>query len=402
MLDFLWAALCICGAVYFIFRGHPGATGYPRAERRALVRAVILSIRLPPADTMTQPFRLTAVLLAMLVLPLPVMAQWEAEASGTTNELRGLSVVSPLVAWASGQRGTVIHTTDGGATWIRDTVPGATTLDLRAIAGISGTVAHAISIGDSSRIYRTTDGGKSWSLRFEATRKGTFFDAIRFWDARHGIAVSDPVNGQFVLVITNDGGDTWKELPGDAIPPALPGDGSFAASGSCLEVNGKSDVWFVTGGGAIARVFHSADRGKTWTVSASPIRAGVASAGIFSIAFRDAMHGVIAGGDYTKPTLGGRNVALTSDGGKTWSLVDSTSAPNGFRSAVAFAPWGAGQNLVAVGLNGTDVSTDGGVTWKSVDTTAYNSVQFASPRGGFAVGPRGRVAKYVTRFTLRP
>jgi uncharacterized protein (DUF486 family) len=23
-LDFLWAALCICGAVYFVFRGHPG------------------------------------------------------------------------------------------------------------------------------------------------------------------------------------------------------------------------------------------------------------------------------------------------------------------------------------------------------------------------------------------
>lgn len=24
-LDFLWAALCICGAVYFVFRGHPAA-----------------------------------------------------------------------------------------------------------------------------------------------------------------------------------------------------------------------------------------------------------------------------------------------------------------------------------------------------------------------------------------
>ena len=338
-----------------------------------------------------------APVLAVLALSHSAVAQWEPQTSGTTNELRGLSVVSPQIVWASGQRGTVIHTVNGGASWIRDTVPGATTLDLRGIAGISATVAHAISIGDSSRIYRTTDGGKSWSLRFEATRKGTFFDAIRFWDAQHGIAVSDPVNGRFVLVTTIDGGETWQEIPGDAIPPALQGDGSFAASGSCLEVHGSGDVWFVTGGAAVARVFHSADRGKTWTVANSPVRAGVASAGIFSIAFRDAMHGVIAGGDYQKPALGGRNVALTSDGGRNWTLVDSASAPAGFRSAVTFVPTVDGRTLVATGLNGTDVSTDGGLTWKSVDATAYNAVQFAADRAGFAVGPRGRVAKWVTK-----
>ncbi|MEP6621512.1 MAG: glycosyl hydrolase [bacterium] len=340
--------------------------------------------------------------LAVFALSRTAHAQWIAQTSGTTNELRGLSVVSPQVAWASGQRGTVIHTVDGGATWLRDTVAGATTLDLRAIAGISATTAHAISIGDSSRIYRTTDGGKTWSLRFAATRKGTFFDAIRFWDPQHGIAVSDPVDGHFVLVTTNDGGDTWAELPGQSIPPAIAGDGSFAASGSCLEVHGTNDVWFVTGGAAVARVFHSGDRGKTWTVSDSPIRAGIASAGIFSIAFRDATHGAIAGGDYTKPALGGRNMALTADGGRTWTVVDSTSAPPGFRSAVTYVPTTNGRSMVAVGLNGTDVSNDGGKTWSPVDATAYNSVQFASPTAGYTVGPRGRVAKWTGTFAPKP
>ena len=257
-------------------------------------------------------------------------------------------------------------------------------------------VAHAISIGDSSRIYRTTDGGKTWSLRFEATRKGTFFDAIRFWDARHGIVISDPVDGHFLILTTSDGGETWQEVPAASLPAPLRGDGSFAASGSCLAVHGRRDVWFATGGGAAARVIHSSDRGKTWSASDTPIRAGAPAAGIFSVAFRDALHGVVAGGDYTKATLGGGNLALTADGGRTWVVVDSASSPHGYRSAVAFLPETSGRGLVAVGLSGTDVSKDGGRTWTATDTVAYNSVLFASKDVGFAVGPKGRIAKFTS------
>jgi len=50
--------------------------------------------------------------------------------------------------------------------------------------------------------------------------------------------------------------------------------------------------------------------------------------------------------------------------------------------------------LVAVGLTGTDVSVDGGATWQSADSTAYNSVAFASPSAGWAVGPKGRIARW--------
>jgi photosystem II stability/assembly factor-like uncharacterized protein len=322
----------------------------------------------------------------------PAAAQWVAQKSGTQVELRGLSVVSPTVAWASGQRGTVIHTVNGGGLWTIDTVPGATALDLRSIAATSPRTAFAMSIGDSSRIFRTTDGGRTWSLRFVSTRKGSFFDAIRFWDAKRGIAVSDPVNGHFLLVTTSDGGDTWQEVPADRLPPALPNEGAFAASGSCLSVYGGSDVWFVTGGATVARVFHSSDRGKSWTVSDSPLRAGSASEGIFSVAFRDGRNGVIAGGDYQKPTLGGRNIALTRDGGRTWTLVDSVSSPPGFRSAVEYVPGTAGRTLIAVGISGTDVSSDGGLTWAAADTIGYNSVQFGG-RVGYVVGPKGRVGK---------
>jgi photosystem II stability/assembly factor-like uncharacterized protein len=182
-------------------------------------------------------------------------------------------------------------------------------------------------------------------------------------------------------------------MPVDKLPPALANEGAFAASGSCLTVSGSSDAWFVTGGATVARVFHSSDRGQTWSIHDTPIRAGIASTGAFSVAFRDSRNGVIVGGDYTKPKLGGRNVALTSDGGTTWTLVDSTSAPGGFRSAVSYVPGTNGRTLVTVGLSGTDISRDGGRTWMQTDTVAYNSVIFASADAGYAAGPRGRVAR---------
>lgn len=340
------------------------------------------------------PRTLAAFALAALLVPSRAHAQWEAQRSPATVELRGLSVVSPSVAWASGQHGTVVHTTDGGAHWTLDTIPGAGALDLRAIAATSATTAHAISIADSSRIYRTTDGGRTWTRQWSATRKGTFLDAIRFWDASHGIAMSDPVDGRFLVLTTSDGGDTWQEIPAEHIPPALAGEGGFAASGSCLAVWGASHVWIASGGAAAARIYHSPDRGRTWTVHDTPLRAGIASAGIFSVAFRDSVHGVIAGGDYEKPTLGGRNLAITDDGGATWTLADSATSPAGYRSAVAWMPGTRETTLVAVGLSGTDVSRDAGRTWTKVDSVAYNSVVFASEQVGWAVGPRGRIARW--------
>src|SRR4051812_37098607 len=157
---------------------------------------------------MTRPAYLSALLLAFAAPIAAVHAQWSEQHSPTDVELRGLSIVSPTVVWASGGRGTVVHTLDGGAHWTLDTIPGAGALDLRAIAATSATTAHALSIADSSRIYRTTDGGRTWTRTWGATRKGTFLDALRFWDAKHGIAMSDPVDGKFLLLTTSDGGES--------------------------------------------------------------------------------------------------------------------------------------------------------------------------------------------------
>lgn len=339
--------------------------------------------------------RLTS--LAILALaPSVGYAQWIPQQSNTTAEFRGLVAVSPTVVWASGTRGRVARTVDGGATWKVDTVPGADSLDLRSIAARSATRAIAMTAGEAekgaAKIFRTTDGAR-WTQRFDTHEKGAFLDAIAFWDDQHGIALGDPIDGRLFVLTTDDGGDTWARVPTANAPPVLQGEASFAASGTCLTVLGSSNVWIGTGGGARARVFRSTDRGRTWSVADTPLFAGNAAAGIFSVAFSDARHGVVVGGQYDKPKTPLANVAVTSDGGATWTLATGP-LPMGFMSAVAYLPGTDGRSLVAVGLAGTARSNDSGQSWTMVDSVAYNSVVFASHDAGWAAGPRGRIAKW--------
>ncbi len=337
------------------------------------------------------PHFLRSLLVSLVVASSPslALAQWQKQPVRTDTDFRGLCVVNPKVAWASGAKGTVVRTINGGETWTVGTVPGAEKLDFRDVEAFSETTAYLLSAGAGadSRIYKTNDGGKTWTLQFKNADPKGFFDAFAFWDEQHGIALSDPVMGQFRLIVTADGGSTWQPFLSRTMPPALPGEGAFAASGTCLVTQGKEDVWFVTGGAKVARVFHSRNRGQDWSVRETPIMAGVESAGIFSIAFRDRDHGMIVGGDYRKPNEPGAAAAFTTDGGKTWILRDK---PFPYRSCVAWAK----DRWIAVGASGSNSSQDDGATWKQLDRENYNSVGFTATGEGWAVGPKGRIAKF--------
>jgi photosystem II stability/assembly factor-like uncharacterized protein len=308
--------------------------------------------------------------------------------SNTTENLRGVSAVSRQIAWASGAHGTYLRTLDAGRTWLPDQVTDAAALDFRAVVAFSADEAFLMSAGpgDQSRIYHTADAGLHWQLQFTNTNPKGFFDSMVFWDRTHGIVLGDPITDEsgklkFELLITTDG-QTWTHIPPSQLPPAIDGEGAFAASNTSLailhdivipsatrdpgfasatdapvsttpptqpwksgasaprkppEKDGASapdpNIWFATGGKA-ARVLHSPDRGQTWQVFDTPIVHGPDSAGIFSIAFLDATHGVIAGGDYKHPDQDGPNLAFTTDGGKTWKL--SLIYPQSYYSAVAY------------------------------------------------------------------
>ena len=276
-----------------------------------------------------------------LLLTAAAGQQPRVQISHTNESLRGVSAVSRQVAWASGTHGTYLRTIDGGLTWAVAQVPNAADLDFRGVAAFSADEAFLMSSGPAelSRIYHTADGGKHWDLQYTNKNPKGFFDSIAFWDAKHGVVVGDPVPDEtgrlkFEVLLTDDG-QNWKPVPSSRLPDAVEGEGAFAASNTCVAILTGSDrnIWFATGG-KVARVFHSPDRGETWQVSDTPIWHGKDSTGIFSVAFRDALHGVIAGGDYKHPNDDGPNLAFSDDGGKTWKL--SELHPLAYFSAVVY------------------------------------------------------------------
>ena len=263
-------------------------------------------------------------LVFILLVAIVIQAQWQKQNIATDADFRGLDVVNERIVWASGTKGTVVRTIDGGKTWDVFNVPDAEKPDFRDIEAFDANTAYVLSIGngESSRIYKTIDGGKTWMLRFKNTNEKAFFDAFAFWDANHGIAMSDPVGEFFFLIRTDDGGKTWEQIGEDKIARAVTGEAAFAASGTCIFTQGKQNVWFVTGGKK-SRVFRSTNRGLSWFVAETPIINGEDSQGIFSVSFRDAMNGIVVGGDYRKPNEGMNNIAITNDGGKSWKLIDN-------------------------------------------------------------------------------
>jgi hypothetical protein len=171
----------------------------------------------------------------------------------------------------------------------------------------------------------------------------------------------------------------------------------FAASGTCLTVQGTNNAWIGTGGATEARVLRTTDRGATWTEAATPIAAGSSSAGIFSIAFTDELHGIIVGGDYRKEQEPSANIALTADGGRTWAAAGDAKL-RGFRSGVVFIQGSGGREVIAVGPAGTDRSTDGGRTWSALGDVGFHAVSVdRTGRFVWAVGEQGRVARLSRR-----
>jgi photosystem II stability/assembly factor-like uncharacterized protein len=343
------------------------------------------------------PRRITPLLLAALLMPRPSAAQWIMHDAPTQSGLRGLSVVNGQIMWASGSGGVVVHTGDGGTTWRVDTLPGAARMDLRAVHAFDARVAHVAAT--AGRVWRTMDGGRTWALTFQSTDTTVFLDAIVFWDERNGMVLGDPLDGRWFVLVTSDGGATWREAARDSRPETRTGEAAFAASGSSLVVHGATNAW-IGSGGSVARVFRSTDRGRTWRVSETPLTGSTSSAGIFSLAFWDARTGIAVGGDYEQPKGVVANAALTTDGAVTWRPV--RSPPGGYRSGVTYVGGQNGRLLVTVGTSGSDVSRDGGETWVPHDTVGFNSVRSAVDGTVWAVGPRGRIARLALPFGARP
>jgi photosystem II stability/assembly factor-like uncharacterized protein len=323
--------------------------------------------------------------------------------SGTTNGLIAVSPVNPQVVWASGRAGTFVVTTDGGNTWKAGVVPGAETLQFRDVQGVSAKVAYLQSIGDNPtdfRIYKTVDGGSTWTMQFQNQNPGAFYDCFAFWTPKRGISHSDSVNGVFPDLRTTDG-KTWQDISAN-MPPALPGEASFAASGTCVATQGGRNAWIATGGASIARILATRDGGDTWNAYNTPLVSSP-SAGGFTVAFRNPWKGIVGGGDLDPTDPNNARTAVSGDGGVTWTLTNPPPV-TGAIFGLAYARGadddgehdGKGDRTVVVTANagGAAWTPDEGSTWFALPgVTGYWAVAFATPKAGWLVGINGSILR---------
>jgi photosystem II stability/assembly factor-like uncharacterized protein len=323
--------------------------------------------------------------------------QWRETVIDADQSFRGLDAVDRRTAWVTGGSATeggpgrVFRTTDGGRTWEDVSPPGTAGLLFRDVEARSTkeAVILAIGPGDASRIYRTADGGATWDATFVNDDPAAFYDCMAFYPGgRRGLVMGDPVHGKFRILATHDFGRSWTVLPDDGMPQA-PTEYGFAASGDCLITAGHT-AYFGSGGGA-ARVFRSSDYGLTWTATDSTIPAGEA-AGVFALAFRTPWQGVAVGGDFADPADGVDAVAVTRHG-SIWSNAGDLSH---LAEDVAYLP-AHGSRLIVTGesgeVMGTSVSVDGGRTWTQVSEAGYHALDCTRDGSCWAAGGSGRVAR---------
>jgi len=341
--------------------------------------------------------------------------------SGTTQLLISVSPVDSRVVWAAGTGGTYVVTTDGGEHWKSAVVPGAENDQFRDVYGVSDKVAYLMSIGNNTtdfKVYKTIDGGAHWTIQFTNEDPLAFYDCFAFWTPDRGITHSDSGNGVFPDIRTTNG-KTWESVAGN-MPPALPGEASFAASGTCIAAQGKTNAWITTGGSTIARILATRDGGNTWNAYDTPLLSSPSAGGV-SVAFRDSRHGIVGGGDLSSNTSA--DTAISDDGGRTWTL---TSAPplQGAIFCLAYVRglrnnddegWGGdfehggdkgrGEELQHTVVITTETepnftsgeaafTPDEGSTWLPLPgVSGYWAVAFADPHAGWFVGNNGQILK---------
>lgn len=305
------------------------------------------------------------------------------------SSIRALEVVDNSTVWFAGSNGKFGFTLDGGRLWSIDSIKtDSIKPHFRSIA-VTSKAVYLLSIASPALLYKSSDFGKSWNIVYREDHSSAFYNTLKFWNENEGIAMGDPTNGCLSVIITRDGGDSWSKLDCSVLPKIKQGEAAFAASNSCIDVY-EDNVWIVTGG-KYARVYHSADKGKSWKVYGTPINQGDKMTGIFSVKFFNEKEGIICGGDWNKRENRTAAMATTTDGGKTWSLIGSETRPS-FRSCVKYIPDTKGQGILATGIPGVSVSLDNGISWQKISDDSYYTCDFGTSSNIVWLAGKGVVA----------
>ena len=302
--------------------------------------------------------------------------------SGTKTSLRGLSVVSDKIIWASGSNGMITRSTDGGTSWKWFTVKGFEKNDFRDIEAFDSLTAVIMTVAEPAFILKTVDGAETWKVVYENKTKGMFLDAMDFEDNKTGVVVGDPLTNKFFIAQTFDGGNTWQEDNKQIHAVADSGEACFASSGTNVRMLSKHAACFVSGG-LRSQLFVKDKR------IVLPILQGKESTGANSIAIKNKKTFIVVGGDFNTPDSTLKNCVISFNKGKIW--MQPVIAPHGYRSCVEYINK---RTWVSCGLNGVDYSTDNGNTWQWISKESFHVCRKAKKGDAvFLAGSNGKIGK---------
>ncbi|MDE1206848.1 WD40/YVTN/BNR-like repeat-containing protein [Tenacibaculum larymnensis] len=305
------------------------------------------------------------------------------ETKQDSTSIRAILAIDTNKLTYAGSIGDITTTEDGGKTWSTQKLKYNDSIipHFRSIAQNNNNV-FVLSVANPALLYKKSQ--EEFQLVYIEKNEKVFYDSMKFFaDGKHGIAVGDPTEDCPSIILTSDGGNTWTKLPCTQLPTFEEGEAFFAASNTNISIVNNT-VW-IGSGGTKARILKSTDFGNTWEVFDTPIVQGDGPQGIYSIDFYDENHGIAIGGNYSKPEENLANKAVTSDGGKTWTLVANNQNPN-YKSCVQYVPNTNGKEVFAVGKTGVSFSNDGGHTWTDVSKEGYYSIQFVDSNTAWLSG----------------
>ncbi len=303
-----------------------------------------------------------------------------------------ISLLDDEALWISGTQSTFIQTTDGGDNWSTFHHPQVDTFQFRDIHAFDRNRVVLLASGEGANsqihLFSKDDG---WQTSFVMDHDEGFLNSISFWNDEEGLAYGDAFDGKPYVLRTLDGGRSWTRVEGAALPDALPGEGGFASSGSCIEVAKGGRAWIGTGAGSSSRVLKTSNYGESWEAFESPIVKGDL-AGITSIHFRSRSNGFIAGGDLSVSDEYSENVAFTSDAGETWNLASQPITKGAFYGG-DFIRYKRRDIAIVCGPNGADITFDRGNSWINLLSDNLWVVDLHPSGIGWFAGREGKVYK---------
>jgi photosystem II stability/assembly factor-like uncharacterized protein len=302
--------------------------------------------------------------------------------SGTKTSMRGLSVVTNKIVWASGSNGTIAKSIDGGETWQWLTVKGYEKTDFRDIEAFDEKTAIIMGIDSPAIILKTINAGETWIEVYRNDTKGMFLDAMDFLNDKEGAVIGDPINNLFFAAHTKDGGETWKEEIVSKKIYANKGEAAFASSGTNIRKLNNGTNIFVSGG--LSSHLFIGNTGKSL-----PILQGKESTGANSIASKDNKIFIVVGGDFNTKDSTTKNCFITKNGGVNWTTP--ISSPTGYRSCIEYL---YKQTWITCGLNGVDITTNDGINFKQISNTSFHVCRRAKKGNAvFFAGGGGRLGR---------